>query len=149
MTQAEFLAALRPEVVQFSSHACKALSLDPYDHHWHAGPQALTVKTTVPTPCTPPFPKISTTSAPLGSVVRRGQQGEEKLMRKIYVSDSADDKNDGLTSKTPVRSWQRFIELCAGNDEIIIMGADTVKMRLIAEIDKKSRTSQMPTSASS
>jgi hypothetical protein len=71
------------------------------------------------------------------------------LMRKIYVSDSGNDKNDGHTSKAPIRSWQRFIELCEGNDEIIIMGADTVRMRLIAEIDKKSRISQMPTPASS
>lgn len=70
-------------------------------------------------------------------------------MRKIYVSDSGNDKNDGHTSKTPVRSWQRFIELCEGNDEIIIMGADTVKMRLIAEIDKNSRISEMPTLGSS
>jgi hypothetical protein len=72
------------------------------------------------------------------------------LMRKIYVSDSGQDKNDGLTSTTPIRSWQRFIELCAGNDEIIIMGTDKVRMRLIAEIDKKSRLSQMraPKSAS-
>ena len=76
------------------------------------------------------------------------EQEEELLLRKIYVSDSGDDKDNGLTSKTPVRSWQRFIELCEGNDEIIIMGADTVRMRLIAEIDKKSRTSQMPAPAS-
>ena len=61
-------------------------------------------------------------------------------MRKIYVSDNGDDKNDGLTEKTPIRSWQRFLKLCEGNDEIIIMGnADTGRMRLIAEIDKKSR----------
>jgi hypothetical protein len=71
------------------------------------------------------------------------------LMRKIYVSDSGHDKNDGLTSTTPIRSWQRFIELCAGNDEIIIMGTDKVRMRLIAEIDKKSRISQMPAPESS
>jgi predicted ATP-dependent Lon-type protease len=37
----------------------------------------------------------------------------------------------------------RFIQLCEGNDEIIIMGnADTGKMRLIAEIDKKGRIAQ-------
>jgi len=54
-------------------------------------------------------------------------------MRKIYVSDSGDDKGDGLTDKTPIRSWQRFIQLCEGNDEIIIMGDGcTGKMRLIA-----------------
>ena len=64
-------------------------------------------------------------------------------MRKIYVSDSGNDKDDGLTEKTAIRSWQRFIELCEGNDEIIIMGnADTGKMRLIAEIDKKGRIAQ-------
>ena len=61
-------------------------------------------------------------------------------MRKIYVSDNGNDKNDGLSDKTPIRSWQRFMDLCEGNDEIIIMGnADTGKMRLIVEIDKKGR----------
>jgi hypothetical protein len=65
-------------------------------------------------------------------------------MRKIYVSDSGNDKDDGLTEKTPIRSWQRFIQLREGNDEIIIMGdADTGKMRLIAEIDKKGRLAQV------
>jgi predicted ATP-dependent Lon-type protease len=65
------------------------------------------------------------------------------VMRKIYVSDSGNDKDDGLSAKTPIRSWQRFIQLCEGNDEIIIMGnADTGKMRLIAEIDKKARVAQ-------
>jgi hypothetical protein len=64
-------------------------------------------------------------------------------MRKIYVSDSGNDKDDGRTEKTAIRSWQRFIELCEGNDEIIIMGnAATGKMRLIAEIDKKGRIAQ-------
>ena len=64
-------------------------------------------------------------------------------MRKIYVSDSGIDIGDGLTHKTPIRSWKGFIELCEGNDEIIIMGnADTGKMRLIAEIDKKGRIAQ-------
>jgi hypothetical protein len=46
------------------------------------------------------------------------QGGDEKNL----VSDSGDDKGDGLTEKTPIRSWQRFIQLCEGNDEIIIMG---------------------------
>lgn len=64
-------------------------------------------------------------------------------MRKIYVSDSGNDQDDGLSEKTPIRSWHRFIQLCEGNDEIIIMGnADTGKMRLIAEIDKKARVAQ-------
>ena len=62
-------------------------------------------------------------------------------MRKIYVSDSGDDKGDGLTDKQ--QSVQRFIQLYEGNDEIIIMGDGcTGKMRLIAEIDKKGRIAQ-------
>ena len=40
-------------------------------------------------------------------------------MRKIYVSDSGNDTNDGCTDKTPIRSWERFINLCEGNDEVI------------------------------
>ena len=61
-------------------------------------------------------------------------------MRKIYVSDGGNDKDDGLSEKTPIRSWKRFIQLCEGNDEVIIMGdADTGRMRLIAEIDKNAR----------
>jgi hypothetical protein len=68
------------------------------------------------------------------------QYKEATVMRKIYVSDDGNDKNDGLGEKTPIRSWQRFLQLCEGNEEIIIMGgADTGKIRLIAEIDKKSR----------
>jgi len=64
-------------------------------------------------------------------------------MRKIYVSDSGDDKGDGLTDKTAIRSWQRFIQLCEGNAEIIILGDGcTGKMRLIAETDKKGRIAQ-------
>ncbi len=67
-------------------------------------------------------------------------------MRKIYVSDNGNDNNDGLTERTPIRSWQRFTQLCDGNDEIIIMGdAGTSKMRLIAEIDKKGRIARSDT----
>jgi metallophosphoesterase superfamily enzyme len=73
----------------------------------------------------------------------RVETKEANAMRKIYVSDSGNDKDDGLSAKTPIRSWQRFIQLCEGHDEIIIMGnADTGKMRLIAEIDKKGRVAQ-------
>ena len=43
-------------------------------------------------------------------------------MRKIYVSDSGNDTSDGLTHRRLIRSWKRFIQLCEGNDEIIIMG---------------------------
>jgi hypothetical protein len=33
--------------------------------YWHAGTQALTVKTTVPNTCTPPFPKNLSTPSTL------------------------------------------------------------------------------------
>jgi len=72
-------------------------------------------------------------------------------MRKIYVSDDGNDNSDGLTEKTPIRSWQKFLKLCEGNEEVIIMGsAQAGRMRLIAEIDKKSRLSKsaVPTKVS-
>jgi hypothetical protein len=37
--------------------------------YWHADP-ALTVKATVPTPCTPPFPKFSAVECPRGLETR-------------------------------------------------------------------------------
>ena len=86
--------------------------------------------------------QIELSAVPHPSAIR-GQNKEAIVMRKIYVSDSGNDKDDSLREKTPIRSWQRFIQLCEGNDEIIIMGnADTGKMRLIAEIDKKGRIAQ-------
>jgi hypothetical protein len=43
----------------FARTAGNTLSQYPYVCHWRAGPEALTVETTVPITCTPPFPKFS------------------------------------------------------------------------------------------
>jgi hypothetical protein len=45
--------------------ACNAAGEVPYMDYWHAGTQALTVKTTVPNTCTPPFPKNLSTPSTL------------------------------------------------------------------------------------
>jgi hypothetical protein len=42
----------------FSRRACIRFGHGLEFEHWHAGPKALTVKATVPTLCTPLFPKI-------------------------------------------------------------------------------------------
>ena len=59
--------------------ACNTLSQGPYDYHWHAGPKALTVKTTVPTPCTPPFPKNQQAKRPLRDAWFGGCQPTKSL----------------------------------------------------------------------
>ena len=60
-------------------------------------------------------------------------------MPKIFVSDAGDDKNDGRSDATPIRSWARVLELKTGNDEIHIIGAsfEATKLRLIAEAKKR------------
>jgi hypothetical protein len=35
-------------------------------------------------------------------------------MQTIYVSNKGEDKNDGLTSESPVRSWKRLQVVCKG-----------------------------------
>jgi hypothetical protein len=35
-------------------------------------------------------------------------------MTRIYISDFGDDRNDGLTKKTAIYSWQRAVKLCDG-----------------------------------
>jgi hypothetical protein len=46
-------------------------------------------------------------------------------MAKIFVSDAGDDKNDGQSDATPIRSWARVLELKTGNDKLHIIGASS------------------------
>jgi hypothetical protein len=57
-------------------------------------------------------------------------------MQTIYISNYGDDKNDGITAETPVRSWERVVKLCRGGQAIYPMEADTLS-RLTAEIEQK------------
>ena len=55
-------------------------------------------------------------------------------MALIYISNNGDDKSDGLTMASPVRSWKRVMELCDGNNEMVMMeGRNTIE-RLEGEI---------------
>ena len=59
-------------------------------------------------------------------------------MPEIFVSESGDDKNDGLRENTPIHSWERYLKLKTGNDRIIILGdAEKIIKRLRKEIKKK------------
>ena len=55
-------------------------------------------------------------------------------MTLIYISNDGDDKNDGLTVATPIRSWNRVIELCEDNNEMVMMEGRSTIVRLEAEI---------------
>ena len=58
-------------------------------------------------------------------------------MPKIYVSDSGNDENDGSEGK-PIRTWNRYLKLKTGNDEIVILGdSEKVIRRLNKEIKGK------------
>jgi hypothetical protein len=133
-------------VRQLGDVARDALHLEYRQHlagHLLAKPPPKQQLTGPQTPLGPGWPNSNWAVPSAGFLSGYYYQTLRMLMRKIYVSDSGNDIGDGLIHKTPIRSWKRFIELCEGNDEIIIMGnADTGKMRLIAEIDKKGRIAQ-------
>ena len=57
-------------------------------------------------------------------------------MQRIFVSNSGNDENDGLTRQTPVRSWKRVKGLRKGNNEMFLMEGDSTLMRLKKEIDE-------------
>jgi hypothetical protein len=56
-------------------------------------------------------------------------------MQQIFVSNSGNDENDGLTRQTPVRSWKRVTGL-RNNNEMFLMEGDSTLMRLKKEIDE-------------
>jgi hypothetical protein len=60
-------------------------------------------------------------------------------MLTIYVSNSGDDENDGLSRDKPVRSWRRVQTLSDGNTEMHLMEGDFTLLRLKAEIDDQQR----------
>jgi len=66
---------------------------------------------------------------------RRREEIDE--LRNIYISDTGKDEQDGLTSKTPIRSWARYLKIKSGNDNLVLMGnPESVLQRLYAEIEK-------------
>jgi hypothetical protein len=64
-------------------------------------------------------------------------------MRNIYISDTGKDEQDGLTSKTPIRSWERYLKIKSGNDNLVLIGnPETILQRLHAEIEKRDQQRQ-------
>ena len=61
-------------------------------------------------------------------------------MRNIYISDTGKDDQDGLTSKTPIHSWARYLKIKSGSDNLVLIGdPETILKRLYAEIEKRMR----------
>jgi hypothetical protein len=54
-------------------------------------------------------------------------------MRNIYISDTSKDEQDGLTSKTSIRCWERYLKIKSGNDNLVLMiNPETILQRLHA-----------------
>lgn len=57
-------------------------------------------------------------------------------MPMIFIAESGDDKNSGLSPRRPIHSWRRRLELKTGEDELVIVGNDEATIaRLAAEIE--------------
>jgi hypothetical protein len=60
-------------------------------------------------------------------------------LTRIYISDFGDDRNDGLTKKTAIYSWQRAVKLCDGNTESHLMQGDATLQRLKEEVERRKK----------
>jgi NAD(P)H-flavin reductase len=60
------------------------------------------------------------------------------MVLRIYVStEVGDDKNDGLSDQSPVRSARRVIALCRGDNEIVVMGGPEMLRQLSKQVKKE------------
>jgi hypothetical protein len=57
------------------------------------------------------------------------------ITTRIYISNSGDDKNDGLTIDAPIFSLARSQELYTGNHEMVLVEGRATLDRLMKEID--------------
>jgi hypothetical protein len=61
-------------------------------------------------------------------------------MRNIYISDTGKDEQDGLTSKTPIRSWARYLKIKSAADNLVLLSnPETILQRLHAEIHTRNQ----------
>ena len=52
-------------------------------------------------------------------------------MQAIYFSNHGDDRNNGLTEKSPIRSWKRYMTLSRGNQVLVLMEGHATMKRLL------------------
>jgi hypothetical protein len=60
-------------------------------------------------------------------------------MPTIYISEAGDDRQDGLTPETAVRSWRRASALSGGNSQLHLMDVRTLEC-LTKEIEIRNRS---------
>jgi hypothetical protein len=58
-------------------------------------------------------------------------------MKTIYISNSDEDTNDGLSRQTPIFSWKRAKALAGGNSEMHLMEGPATFERLTAKIQSE------------
>jgi hypothetical protein len=59
-------------------------------------------------------------------------------MATIYISETGNDANDGLSPETAIRSCRRALMLSRGDTRLHLMGVRTLE-RLSKEIEEKKR----------
>ena len=60
-------------------------------------------------------------------------------MPEIFISDHGDDKNDGLTKQSPIRSWERYLKLETANDQITILSDPEKTIRRLRKEIKETK----------
>src|SRR5262245_5083717 len=58
---------------------------------------------------------------------------KQDAVQQVYVSDSGDDKNDGLSRETPIKSLKRLCVLWSGRELVLMEGRESFN-RLVDEM---------------
>ena len=61
------------------------------------------------------------------------QHERQDAMQQVYVSDTGDDENDGLSQEAPIKSLKRLCVLWSGRELVLIEGRETFN-RLVDEM---------------
>lgn len=66
--------------------------------------------------------------------------------KTVYLSEHGDDKNNGLTDKTPVRTAAQAVKtsIKIGAQEFRVLGSGPMLERLSAELEKERKKAKRP-----
>jgi len=66
------------------------------------------------------------------------------MAKTVYLSEQGDDKNDGLTDETPVRTAAKAVKTSIGAQGICVLGSGAMLERLNAELAEERKKAMRP-----
>ena len=68
------------------------------------------------------------------------------MAKTVYVSEHGDDKNNGLTDQTPVRTAAKAVKISikTGGQDFRVLGSGSMLERLNAELETERKKAKRP-----